>query len=574
MGPTEIVRLAPVGRAWRTGLAAVVLAVLALAAYWVAIPAPFGFDDHASLVENASIRSLWPLWRPLSPPSTGAGVSGRPLVNLSFALNFAVSGDSPPAYRLTNVLLHGATAMLLFGLLHRTLRRLRPERSWQAVAWVFVATWAIHPLVTESVTCIVQRNEVMSGLCYVGMLYAFVRLTEPGASRRWRMVVVGAVLVGVFCKETMVTAPVALLLFDRCFVAGTFAEAWRQRRKLYLLLATTWVVLAVLVIREGGSRGGTVGFGAGISSWHYLLTQCQALALYLKLSIWPHPLVVDYGTAAVTEISTVLVRGGFILGLLVTTVWLLWRHPKIGFLPALFFLLLAPSSSFVPLATQTMAEHRMYLPLVCVVTALGLAATTLWRHGLVLMVLATIPLTWVTVERNRLYRDPVAFWTDTLRHQPDNPRVRINFGNALLELGRQEDAMSEFRRSLDITPGYPFGLLNLGNVYLRTGRTREALTLLQQAAESLPFNPIVRNSFGAALAQADRHVEAIEHYRFALELAPDLTVGHFNLGLSLLAMGDRENAIAHLRRAVQLDPKGSRALQKLEELGVPITPRA
>ena len=174
----------------------------------------------------------------------------------------------------------------------------------------------------------------------------------------------------------MVTAPVLALLYDRTFVAGSFAGAWRERRGLYLALAGTWVLLLALVLATSG-RGETAGFGTAITPFAYGLTQLKAIAHYLRLAVWPHPLVLDYGTAVVTSVDDVWLEGIAVLALLGATAWALVRRPVAGFCGAWFFVILAPSSSFIPLVSQTMAEHRMYLPLAAItVPAVALA----WRY--------------------------------------------------------------------------------------------------------------------------------------------------------------------------------------------------
>ncbi len=96
-------------------------------------------------------------------------------------------------------------------------------------------------------------------------------------------------------KEVMVSAPLLVLLYDRTFVAGSFREAWRRRRGLHLALAATWLLLVGLVASTGWDRSGSSGFAVGIAPWAYWLTQFEAVTRYLWLSVWPHPLVLDYG---------------------------------------------------------------------------------------------------------------------------------------------------------------------------------------------------------------------------------------------------------------------------------------
>ncbi len=357
--------------------------VAAVLAYHNSFSGPFIFDD-VGISQNPTIRQLWPIWKPLCPPNHGETVTGRPLLNLSFAANYAVNGLNVWGYHVANLAIHVLAALLLFGILRRTfllpggadipvclMNQDSRGRHKIFLALAIALLWAIHPLQTESVTYIVQRAESLVALFYLLTLYCFIRGATSGRGRFWYAAAVLACLLGMASKEVMVSAPLMVLLYDRAFLAGSFREAWRRRYGVYLALASTWVLLGWLVIVAGG-RGGSAGFGAGVGSWAYLCTQFGAIVHYLKLSVWPHPLLLDYGRETV-PITLEIVPDAILVVLLgLTTLVALWRWPKIGFLGAWFFAILAPTSSIVPVATQVIAEHRMYLPLAAVVTAVSL----------------------------------------------------------------------------------------------------------------------------------------------------------------------------------------------------------
>ncbi len=316
----------------------------------------------------------------LSPPKLATGAGGRPIINLSLAVNYAIGGMDVRGYHLLNMMVHALSALVLFGLMRRTMLRpiLRDKYGKVALPLSFAVSflWALHPLLTESVSGVIQRTESMGGLFYLLTLYTFSRSVEGRNTMRWQVLCVLACLIGMATKEIMATVPVIALFYDRTFVAGTFREAWRQRARFYGALMATWLLLAYrVVINE--SRGGMVGFGLGMSSWDYALTQCQAILMYLKLSFWPSPLVLDYGDGVVSGVGAVWLHGIVLLTLVAATFVALARKPVVGFVAFTAFSILAPSSSFVPLTTQTMAEHRMYLPLAGV---LVLAVCGLYRY--------------------------------------------------------------------------------------------------------------------------------------------------------------------------------------------------
>ncbi|MDI1249517.1 MAG: tetratricopeptide repeat protein [Lacunisphaera sp.] len=576
---------------WRGLLAAAVLVLATGAVYWNSLGTPFQFDDEPAIVYNPTIRTLWPPWGALQPPAIGSGVTGRPLVNLSLAVNYALGGLDVRGYHAMNLALHALAVLTLWGVLRRTLRLnvgrglsptfpnlsgVKPDLhdTTESIALAVALLWAVHPLLTESVVCTVQRNEVMGGLFFLLTLYGFVRsVAEKGdvgrdrlippsdAPRRdqrsrptiiaWQAFAVVSCLLGMASKEIVAAAPLLVLLYDRTFVAGTFAAAWRQRRGFYLSLAATWLLLAWLMLGNN-QRGGSVGFGLGMSSWDYLLTQCRALTTYLKLSVWPHPLVVDYGSG-VSGLGEVWWRGLIVVALLGATVWALGRKPVWGFVGAWFFVILAPSSSFVPLTTQTIAEHRMYLPLIAVlVLAVAALHRLAGRRTLLLGACLAAGLGAATVGRNQVYRSEMTLWTGTVAQAPGNPRAHLNLGQVLFKAGRLEEATKHFETSLRLKPDYAEAHYNLGLAQSRLGRTPEAIGQFEAVLRLVPDHAAAHSDLGIALAQTGRLTEAEAHFVTALRHRPDFAGAHYNFANLLLRTRRPAEAVPHYEAAIGL----------------------
>ncbi|MEO7598749.1 MAG: tetratricopeptide repeat protein [Opitutus sp.] len=537
-----------------------------LLAYWNSFNAPFFFDDLPAIVRNETIRHLWPLWEPLNPPNDGSGVSGRPLANLSLALNYAAGGLNVQGYHIVNLALHLLASLALWGVLRRTLRqpalpgRFR-ERA-EIIAWSGALLWAVHPLLTESVVCVVQRNEIIGGLFYLVTFYCFIRATDHSGTtlRGWRVLAVMACLAGVASKEMVATTPLLLWLYDRAFVAGTFRAAWRDRKGLYAALALSWVPLGWLMVRNS-QRGGTVGFGLGVSSWQYLLTQCRAITTYLKLSFWPDPLIVDYGTGFARAIGEVWWQGLVVVALLATTILMLWRRPALGFLGAWFFVILAPSSSFVPLTTQTLAEHRMYLPLAAPVMVVVLTMSAwLHRRSVWAVALLALVLCVVTSRRNRDYRSEETIWSDTAAKRPENPRAFDGLAAAYVAAGRWQDVFAACEKARQVSPDYRGDLpVHLGQAWMGIGQPDRALPYFEQTLRARPQDADLNNHLGTALSALHRLPEAIVYYQTAIRLNPKLADAHNNLGNALAKTGQLSAAIVHYKAAVQLRPNDAEA---------------
>jgi len=618
-----------------TGLACVGIVLAALAIYYNSLSCPFIFDDWPAITENRTIRHLWSA---LSPPHNGSGVDGRPLVNLSFAANYAVGGLKVWGYHATNLAIHILAGLILFGIVRRTLLRqgyggpalLRLD-SATALAFTVALLWVVHPLQTESVTSIIQRTESLMGLFYLATLYCFIRGVEntgqesgnrsqetgvgnqeqefkrnPSANHRspaaglWPLASILCCLLGMATKEVMVSAPLIVLLYDRTFVAGTFREAWRRRGRWHLGMFGTWLVLGFMVVCMGGSRGHAAGFGLSITPWAYALTQCRAIVLYLWLAVWPHPLVFDYGTEAVHHVTAVAPQALVLTLLLVGTIFMLRYRPALGFAGAWFFAILAPSSSVVPLVGQTMAEHRMYLPLAAVTAllVLGLHAR-IGRRSLILFAAAAAGLGWLTIQRNKDYRSDLSIWSDTVAKRPENARAYSNLGGALAGApgrlteavsafeevlriqpndpgalnnlacvlvnipGRLPEAIGHFETAVRIAPGYVKARNNLGIILYKTGRTSEAIVQLKEAVRIDPDDAEARYNLALALDKAGRIHEAVLQLEEAVRINPDDAETHSNLGIAMDKTGQMSEAIAQFEEAVRIDPDDATAHKNL-----------
>lgn len=590
---------------WRIVLAGAGIVLAALAAYHNSLSGPFVFDDPKSITENVTIRPPWSMSALLSPPAD-ATVGGRPLTNLSLALNYAMGGTDVWGYHAVNLVIHMLAGLALFGVVRRTLvgrggapaiavlgwgRGTPPPTGAAAngdatlLAFAVALLWTVHPLQTEAVTYVVQRTESLMGLCYLLTLYCFIRGAEcqegvgdpstasgqlppemmgcherrPRAGVAWFALSITACLLGMTTKEVMVSAPVIMLLYDRTFLAGTFQEAWRRRWRPYLGLAATWIPLVYLVASIGRNRGGTTGNASGVTIGAYALTQFPAVVDYLWLSVWPHPLVFDYGAEWVKDAVDAVPAALVLIGLVAGTLFALKRWPVVGFLGAWFFAILAPTS-LVPGARQTMAEHRMYLALAAVMSLLVWGAYA-WggRRALLASLGLALGLGWLTVARNEDYRTELSIWGDTVAKRPRNRWVQCNLGMALYDQGRAAEAIPYFERSLKLGSDDPGPRNDLGLALAKLGRLPEAVTQYEAALRIRPAFAEAHNNLGLLLTEMNRSAEALDHLETALRLQPGLATVHFNLGNALLRMGRMEEAIVRFEQAIRINPRDAAA---------------
>lgn len=557
---------------WLSGLA---IALVALGVYANSFSGVFVFDDRPTIVQNESILDLGNLGKVLSPP-LDTTTSGRPVANLTFAINHALGGFDPRGYHAVNLLIHLLAALTLFGVVRRTLLlptlRSRFETVATLLALAVAILWVVHPLQTESVTYIVQRVEALLGLFYLLTLYCFVRGAESNSPARWHGFAVAACVLGMGTKEVMVSAPLLVLLYDRTLVAGSFREAWQRRRGFYSSLVGTWLVLAWLVL-SADNRAGTAGFGTA-SSWEYLLTQCYAIVHYLRLAMVPHPLVFDYGKGLISDPLAVAPQALLLVALVGTTVWAVWRRSAWALFGVWFFAILAPSSSVLPVATQTMAEHRMYLPLAAVLAALVIGGYGwLGRRSLVIWAGTTLIWGGLTLARNQDYHSELRLWTVTAARQPNNPRAISTLGQTLFDTGRTEEAIARYQEALRLNPDHFEARNNLGIALLDAGRVGEAEPHFAAAARLEPEYAQVHSNLGMALHALGRTEEAVRRCEKAVKLKPDYAEARSNFGIVLNALGRSAEAARQCEEALKLKPKYAEAHSNLgmalEALGRP-----
>jgi tetratricopeptide (TPR) repeat protein len=557
-------------------LAAGVLVLAVLAAYARSFHGPFVFDDLTSIPENPNIRQLWPLTKPLSPPPQLGALGGRPLPSLSFAVNYALGGYDVRGYHVGNLLLHLASALLVWRVVARSLASpaLAGRYGGEATAFAVALLWATHPLLSESVVYIVQRTELMMGLFYLLTLYASLAAWTSARPNAWQAAAVAACALGMACKEPMVSAPIVVVLHDLAFRGRPVREVLAERRAFYAGLASTWLVLAAIVASGAQIRGALGGLGGGMTSFEYLRLQTRALTHYLRLALWPHPLRAAYDwTVPGPELYVPL--GLVVVGLLAASVWAVRAgRPWLGFLGAWFFLILAPTSSVLPLHTEPVAERRMYLPLVAVLALLVVAARGLLvrllpdaaarlRAGAAATALVAAGCATVTFLRVRDYRTVTGFWEDALAKAPESHTVRNNLGNAYAFEGRMDDSMEQYRAAIRLRPEHPLAHFNVGFTLVHQARFVEAIEPLQKAIAIRPADPDAQFVLGRALYGAGRPGEAIAHYEASLALNPGDAEVRRDYAVALQAVGRLPEAERAFRETLAIRPKDQAAYSKL-----------
>ncbi len=587
-------------RAWIMPL---LLAAITVAPFSNGIHAPFVFDDIPELVQSPDIRTLSACLNTISH-SSDTGLAGRPVACFSFALNYAIGGLDVRGFHALNIFIHVLAALTLFGVLRKTIGRTQGtfRASPDSLAFGISALWAVHPLHTESVTYVIQRIESLAGLWYLLTLYCAIRAFDSKRIAFWTLCAITCCAMGMFTKEILVTAPLVVFLYDACCRSTSFRSALRRNRWLHAGLAATWLIPIVLLSQS--PRGSTVGLDLGVSPLDYLRTQAGVIVHYMRLCFYPRPLAISYSDwPIVREWRNALLPGTFIVLLLAISTMGVIKRKLWGFAGAWFFVILAPTSSFIPIVTEPAAERRMYLPLIAVV---GLAVV-LTEYGLnkylermrvgpgmhralrvVICFILIGALGAETVARNADYASAERLLAKTLvarpgdelvrgaliqefidhgkiedarraqkeglAKRPNSPVLHENWGRAMARAGHYDEAISSLETAIALQPGTCTARNELGLVLAAQGRWSQAAEVLRRAVDLCPDSYRIHGNLGVALANLGEVSAAMEEWDIALRMNPGYADGHYNLGRTLEEGGDVERALEHLRQAARFEP--------------------
>jgi len=555
----------------------VLIVATTLAAYANGFTGRFaGLDARESIRDNPHIQHLWPLSEAMSlqllsstkaadEGSKGGTVVRRPILSLSFALNYAATGLRPDGFHAVNVAIHLCAGLLLFGIVRPTLGRPPyAEHFGHSADWVALATallWTVHPLQTESVTYIVQRAESLMGLFFLVTVYAAVRSFDSPRPAPWHALAAVSSALGMATKEVAAVAPVIVLLYDTTFVSRSVRGALASHRRLYVALFATWGVLVGLMLMTLDDVGSDFSEGRNLS---YALAQPTVILHYLRAALWPHPLHLYVNTTLYDALGArqIAAAGVVVAALACATLWGVVRRTWLGFVGAWFFLILAPSSSIVAVS-DVVQEHRMYLSLAAVVLLVVIAAYEILRRtagraaapmSALLAVGCVLVLATLTHARNRDYHSEFA-----MIHPADLYEAyeilgnHYTLGNGDPAVGRKE-AEDALTASVPGSPDYTYGEYLLGLLADKEGRSAEAAQHFERALTSDPAFGHAAAKLGTALLALDDPQHARDAFARAVEREPASAELHLGLGRALLAIGDVPGARTSFERVVAIDP--------------------
>jgi tetratricopeptide (TPR) repeat protein len=544
-------------RLWLTAI----LVTLSIVCYCRSLNAPFVFDDLLNFDEQGQLLSL--------------DARTRPVITLTWWANHALGGTSTFGYRALNLIVHVLCSVALHGLLLQLLPSVAPRRirsEVNGIAFLTALLWTCHPIQTQSTAYVSQRAESIAALFYLLFLQVFIRSRTSQSARLLHALALTMFAIGLASKETVATAPFLALVLDR-HLTGSWTAALRERWLFYAMAFLVLAGLGACFIAPHLLGAETAGFAMeSLSSWEYARSQPGVLLHYVRLAFWPHPLCLDYAWPVAVGLRDYLFPGTIVIIALAATAWAVIRKRAAGLAGAWIFILLAPTSSIVPIADLAF-EHRMYLALAGLLVLGIMLADEALRYcsppralrslRITLSVLALLAACVLTLLRADNYRSSLTLWRKTAEVSPNNSRALANYGRELIERGRFAEAASVLRRAVEIEPENAVGWLNLSANEYALAAPRSSAECARRAVALAPNNPRARRALARALLAIGDPAEAEAHLRVVVASASQQAIDHFLLGNALQLQGRHSAAVEHFETGLRERPDHPDALTNI-----------
>jgi len=559
----------------------------------------FVYDDVFTITDNYFIRDF----RNLSALFTNdyykysGEVTYRPVVTLSYFIDYLIWHLNPVGYHLTNILLHAVNAILVYFLLYAITKH-------RILAFLTAILFALHPILTEAVNGISYREDLLTTVFFLGSILLFiqsviVRLSAHDKVRNPQSKIndylyplsLFSYLLALCSKEMAITLPFIIFLLD-----WVFEDMQRVKKNIlkyysgFVLISGFYLFLRFVWFHNPVEKQLTYPNNSFLIS---LLTMPKVLASYIKLLFFPTSFNADYIIPhTTTPFATSFIWGIVFLSVIgIITYRFYNRSKRLFFFMLWFFITLTPTMNIIPIA-NIMAERYLYLPSVGFCAILAYITIGIWRYACTfisweggkvgrweggnlnvstprfnqlllvfvtcLILIPAVPYSVFTIKRNKIWKDPFIFWSKTIEDSPNSSRAHNNLGMIYLQKDRTDSAIREFQASIAIEsdPEYHH---NLGMAYQKKGMKEEALQEYYRVLAVNPNSALTHNNMGNILIDKGRFDEGILKFKEALRLKPNYYDAHYNLGLAYFKKGFLDASIDEFKLAIHYEPDHAEA---------------
>lgn len=524
----------------RYPLSPVLIIVISVLLYANTLGNGFVYDDEEIVVNNRFIRDLHniPYLAGKNYFSLSGEESYRPIATLTYFADHAVFRLKPWGYHLTNLLLHAVNSVLLFIFLILFLRG-KGQGVQAGQPLIASLIFATHPILTEAVNAVSFREDLLVSLFFMATLILYVILRykiRSGIIPLVYLLSCSTYLLALFSKEMAVTLPLIILSYEWIANGRKGMAVFNKYNIGYIGVTLFYIVLRFYYMHNP--------IETWSSPWtltERILTVPWLLLNYLKLTLFPLSLSVDYRISSVKSLFSVPFIVPFVIAAsILGTVCRLWKKNKGAAFGALFFIItLVPVYNIIPIANP-LAERYLYLPAVGFSIFVGATVIAfqrseylkIWPIYIAVLMIAIGIYSLTVVKRNTVWRDEYSLWSDVLNKQPDSSNAHYSLGRVYQKRGKLREAVREYNTALDFNPSNTFALNSIGLLYFEGGEYDEAVRAFKAAIRYYPYMPEYHFNLGRAYAKQFKYKEAIEEYKAALQLKPDYYDAFINLEIA------------------------------------------
>ena len=562
---------------FKYALAVIILIASITLVYWPSFKVPFLLDDYGKIIRNSDIKSLSNIpsrlvYRYNTPSEFNRNDPSRPLTYLTLTLNYHYSELDPFGYHIVNIALHCIVVLLIFilGLLLFPLS----EISGFAPSLLAALFFAVHPINANVVSYVMGRATSLATIFYVLSAITFIR-AQCGA--KWaRMASVMCFICALASNQLALTLPAIILLIDFCFFCRGNLRLIRSKYKQHIVywgLLAVYLAARLVYFTKIGDIEASIAVTDNAS---YALTQFVVIWKYVQMVIFPSGLSFEHLYVPINSLADIRVLLATVLymGLtifLIRRIRSSWINTSFAVFCIFWFLItISPTSSIFP-TTATMAENRVYLPLVGLCLIFPFIGCIFVRQvsrkrdwAITLMIgfcLYVAFLGSMARRRNILYQDPIGIWMDVINRYPNHERAHKNLALAYLDRKQFDPAAKECEKALALDPNDFDARNNLAAIYYDLGRFRDAqIAYLEMVKEKPDYAPAY-NNLGLAYEQLHKIDDAIRAYQNAIRLNPGLLEPLNNLGNIYAQRGHFREATDLYQAALKVDPHNPLVLE-------------
>lgn len=512
----------------------------------------------------------------------------RPFLFATFTANYVVHQDKPFGYHLVNNLLHAGNAVLVFILLFFALKKRWP-------AFLVALLFAVHPLQTEAITYIAGRGDPLNVFWMLVSLLAVRKLYEQSDKKiRWYIISGITVVLAILSRETAIIFPFLAMVYAVAFLEN--GRFWQSIRGAFIKMLPYFVVVFIYGILRLTALNfeNTLNFYAVSNPYTEnffvrMYTFMGILLSYAKLLILPLGQHMERG-------ATVFLNPWYwqVLIPVLVLVAILWVTRKLykkswdsrtptspAGEPAMsnvlvfafgwFFINLGPTSGITPI-NALMYEHWLYLAMVGPFTALMVLGDRLIlnqfarKTAVCIVIVLAIFGGWLSVKRNTLWGNPIAFFEDILLYEPNSARVNNNLANHYASIGNLPKAEEHYWKAVESNDSFPQPYFNLGTLLMERNDVRGAIEVFEKAIKADSYFPNAYDRLSVIYASQGNLVKAREMVKKFIELQPINPAAYYNLALIEQATGNRADARTAIQAGLRYAPEGSEVKNAMEKL--------